>query len=249
MTVTTTQPATNGPADLTHAWEGLVPLADVLAHVHPAYGDTWDGARAMLDGGCPCESETVQRLIGDLTTSGAFREPVRIYVPDGTDPEDTLSIGNGMHRTIATWLAGHTHINVTSRAGKDEDVARIVFTLAPIEGRTQVGGCGCDDDDFWPSKAEAFGFSWLRSVRVDADTWAESDHMGQRNGAFTGHYYVPEDRISALLEVLTTTAENGGWLFESRDVRYADWDTHFDAEEAEDEAELAARKASAEQTA
>lgn len=201
-------PPTGSTADGRPVWR--VPLADFLAQVRPLYGgpDWSDVVRSMLAD--PDERERVTTL---ASIAGAgFRQPVIV------DDEDR-DVANGMHRVVASVVAGATHVDVTDRySAIARPQLRIEFALDLPAGRPYA-------DVF----EAASSFLW--SFPVGAD-WAETDCLYNADPLIGGYWYWPVDRAGEIVAAMVARAAARGATFEAHVVEAHEFDEdEFDEDE------------------
>ncbi|MGY1753840.1 hypothetical protein [Blastococcus sp. SYSU D01042] len=179
-------PATGTTADGRPVWR--VPLADFLAQVRPAYGGPdWDDVvRSVL-----ADADERER-VGTLAAlvPGGFRQPVIV------DDEDR-ALRNGMHRVVATILAGGSHLDVTDRYSTvDRPQLRVEFALElpPAHPYEDV-------------HEAASSFLWSFPV---GEEWAETDCMYDADPLIGGYWYWPADRTEDLVAAMTARAAARG---------------------------------------
>lgn len=191
-------------------WEGEIPLEQLLEHVSPAYGDSWQAVADTLHSDA-IENAIIDTLINESQKSGLFETPVQIEILEpceGGDKCDDLEghgewcvpwgeparvvLCNGTHRVVAAMTASYGGIKVTQRhESADVDHAIVVKFKATAVGDQYI----CPDcDDF----AECFGFCVLRSFRLNDEHWVEAGMASRVNGVFNLYYEVAEDQKDAL---------------------------------------------------
>ncbi|SDE70174.1 hypothetical protein SAMN05660485_01588 [Blastococcus fimeti] len=198
------QPAVAPTADGRPVWR--VPIGDLLARVQPAYGsaDWADHRRRMLDD--PDERERVTTLAA--IAAGGFRQPVILDTEDGR-------IANGMHRIVASIVAGLPHVDVTDRYSEIErPQLRIEFALGvPPEHR------------FGDAHDAADSLLWSFPV---GDEWAETDTLYNADPLLGGYWYWPADRADELVAEMTSRAAVHGLTFTAHTVEPHSWDEEDD---------------------
>lgn len=224
-----------------------VNLSEFLETVRPAWGgDTWDDAISVALN-CPAEREVIDALIDQLARDGDFREPVRIRVPDAdcvNDPDfekgidDVASVGNGMHRVIASILTGRDTVRVFNVGvdNPDELLTEIDFTLSPVDGMEPKYLCCGLGDGSWEMTGADYAFSFLRSIHLPGNRWATSDFFTSESLLLTGMWWVEDRDADALVDVLADRARRDGWMMNVASVRtltVGEWEAEVDAEDAE----------------
>jgi hypothetical protein len=188
------------------SWTGVVPLEQVLDHVRPAYhGDMLVQACAALRRE-PSEEEIILQLIQELKDAPAdmlFNEPVWIGLPDPDHQDDEQDgrpvVANGMHRIAAAIAAGAPTIWVTSI---DQEKVSPTFDgqLLEVDFRLTVPNDE-DQDDL------DIAMTWLRSFRLDPDTWVEIATLSGTNGTLHAVYHCPHQLWARLLKALCDRAQ------------------------------------------
>ena len=181
---------------------GEVPIDFFLARIAPAYGDGswWAAMAAMLAD--PDELELLCHLGAVLEGGGAFHEPV--VVCDGR-------VSNGMHRVVASILAGAATVPVTADPLPwPGPWTEVTFTVTR----------GTDEDD------DFFDITWgaLRSFPL-CGAWVETDAFGGSAEVVTGVWECPAELTDALPAELARRAALRGLTLTIRSARTVN---HFD---------------------
>jgi hypothetical protein len=169
-----------------------VPLPTFLATYLPAYfGPGWDDVLVgMLS--AESERETVEALRAELSVNGRFNEPVAVESDD--------KVADGMHRIVASILAGATHISVTDAdvpATPAERVeVRFTADLSP-ELATKY------DSATW------FAAAHLRSFPLEG-RWTETASMVSTDGVVSGSWFCPHGLADKLAATLVARAARFG---------------------------------------
>ena len=201
-------------------WDGPIELSQVLTFALPAYGDTWEQVMAALSTD-PGDQDIVHTLTAELTERlrsdehGTFDSPVIISFTDPQDWDeiDEVEFGprpvqpqvrNGMHRITAAFLAGARWIWAAS---PPRDTAPQVHEmhngqLVGVRAHLSGGDSALDTVDF--------AMGWLRSFRLDPDTWVETDVCAGSEGDLEWLFYCPHTLSSDLAAALVARgAEHG----------------------------------------
>ncbi len=179
-------PPTGTTTDGRPVWR--VPLIDFLAQVRPAYnGPGWDTVlRAMSDD--PDEAERVATLA--IAAGSGFRQPIIL-------DRDDREVVNGMHRVVATIVAGTAHVDVTDRyADITREQLRIEFELNLPPAHPY--------DDMADA---AVALLWSFPVGED---WAETDCIYGNGPLIGGYWYWPAARADELVAAMTARAATRG---------------------------------------
>lgn len=168
-----------------------ISLTWLLEVVKPAYAETWAQAkRDLLDDAF--ESETIALLREELRENGSFRQPIGVTAG--------WTIGNGMHRVIASWLEGVEAIRICRYEDVlPDDVGTIAVTF------TVHQPCPLEDDDALTDAV----FGMLRSLRIDG-TWTETSVLSGHNGKFTAYYNWPLADHATLTEAMAERVRRWG---------------------------------------
>lgn len=203
----------------TLTWDGLVPVAQVLAHAEPAYGgDTWEEAFAVLHGD-PAEDHVISELVASLDGARSFREPIVISFDD---EDGVYRLSNGMHRMATAVAQGWDQVLVTSGYPDHGEVEYVeVYYRLP-------GDWPADDVD---NDEIAFACGWLRSFPLPDGTWVETDLIAQNSGVMHGMWLCPPRLADALVAELVARSP-AFELVAMRCVTGAELDAEYAAEEA-----------------
>jgi hypothetical protein len=214
------------------AWDGVIPLDQVLEFVLPAYGgDTWPEAFEALRRE-PSEAAVIEELADELRYgNGLFREPIRIYFTDPDDGDGSRPrVGNGMHRVAAAELSGTCWIRCAlgdlQDGPGDEQFIQVRFRLQGVPAASAGLKPGDDDLDF--------ASSWLRSFRLTPQLWTETDVLNSCNGIVESMYRCPHALEEDLLWALRVRAAAHGMqleMIQRRAMTGAEWTAELDGDE------------------
>lgn len=174
---------------------GDVPIDFFLARIAPAYGEGswWAAMAAMLAD--PDELELLCHLGSVLEGGGAFHESV--VVCDGR-------VCNGMHRVVASILAGAATVPVTAEVlPRPGPWVEVTFTVTSRR----------EDADLFDITAGA-----LRSFPLGG-AWVETDVLGGCAGVLTGVWECPAELTGALPTELVRRAAFRGLTLTIRSAR------------------------------
>jgi hypothetical protein len=194
-------------------WEGVVQVEDLMARFNPAYpnGADWSQSIASIQK-YASEAAQVEALRRELREGdGLFKEPVYVFYDDGEDEdpeyqdEPSYNVGNGMHRIAATWLerealGGKIRCTATREDTLDDSATQYVVMRYTIDTTDARGAFSDADrsDDYTPDEMD-YVIGWLRSFRLDDDTWVETEIMSSCDGVQNTEWWCPHDRQDALV--------------------------------------------------
>jgi len=190
-------------------WEGEVPLSSVMFHWRPVYphgGDWEDTVRVLLE--CPGEHALVEILRGELRKNGRFNEPIYLsYSPreedDGEVYEESWTVGNGTHRVVASYLEGVDTIHATrlNDDGKPEPEYLDLEMTLDISGASPTCEGDIESDEL------DFVMDYLRSFRLDDETWVECGTASGNSEGVSIFYYCPHEKRDALAAMVLDLCE------------------------------------------